>query len=300
MANQSKSSTRSPLPLLDMEVIRSFITIAESGSFTRAAHQIFRTPSALSMQIKRLEETLGQALFVREARKVKLTPEGEILLGYARRLLKLNEDAVRRFVAPALAGTVRLGTPDDIGTRILPRVLTQFARSHPAVQVDVIVGRSEQMLRKLNRRELDLVLVTVGNQDLEADRGEIVHNEPLVWTGCQGGVAAQRDPLPLALSGPGCPWRNRALTALDRADKAYRIAYISEHCAGQEAALLADLAVAPFPASMVQDPLQILGDEAGLPDLGNYQIAMVSNNQSGTAGEILAGHVKAVFREWQG
>ena len=125
-------------PLLDTEVLRSFVAIAESGSFTRAAKQVFRTPSALSMQIKRLEETLGHPLFVREARQVRLTPEGETLLGYGRRLLKLNQEAVSRFLAPSVEGTVRVGTPDDVGTRILPQVLSRFARSHPAVQVEVL------------------------------------------------------------------------------------------------------------------------------------------------------------------
>jgi len=111
-------TNRAALPLLDSEVLRTFVTIAESGSFTRAAQQLFRTPSALSMQIKRLEETLGQSLFIREARRVSLTPEGEVLLGYGRRLLKLNEEAVGRFLAPSLEGSVRLGTPDDVARAI--------------------------------------------------------------------------------------------------------------------------------------------------------------------------------------
>ena len=285
------------LPLLDTDTLRTFVAIAENGSFTRAAHQVFRTPSALSMQIKRLEETLGQSLFIREARRVSLTPEGEVLLGYGRRLLKLNEEAVGRFLAPSLEGSVRLGTPDDVGTRVLPQVLTRFARSHPAVQVNVNAGRSVDLLKRLDDGELDLALVTLGHSDLSAKRGEVVHTEPLVWAGRDGGVAVQRSPLPLSLAHHGCAWREMALGALDKAEISYRVAYNSEHCAGQEAAMLADLAVAPFPASLVQPPLRVLGPENGLPALGDYQIALVRRDGSGPAAEALAEQVVQTFRE---
>lgn len=284
-------------PLLDTDVLRSFVTIAESGSFTRAAPRLFRTPSALSMQIKRLEETLGKTLFVREARRVLPTPEGELLLGYGRRLLKLNEEAVSRFLAPSLEGTVRLGTPDDVGTRILPRALTQFARSHPAVQVEVVTGRSADLLQRQGDEALDLVLITVGNLDTAPDLGEIVHTEPLVWAGLRGGVAHRRAPLPLAMARHGCAWRSMALAALDHAGLSYRVAYMSEHCAGQQAALLADLAVAPFPLSLVRPPLQKLDRSAGFPPLGDYQIALVRRDGAGPASDVMAGHVVDAFRE---
>lgn len=279
------------LPLLDAEVLRTFVAIAESGSFTRAARQVFRTPSALSMQIKRLEETLGKTLFVRDARQVRLTSEGEVLLGYGRRLLKLNEEAVIQFLSPALEGTVRFGTPDDIGTRILPGVLAQFARSHPAVQVDVVAGRSIEIIQRLDAGELDLILVTAGNTGQEAGRGEVVHAEPLIWACREGGIAPRRAPLPVALANQGCAWRTMALAALDRAGVAYRIAYTSEHCAGQEAAMLADLAVAPFPSSLVRPPLRRVGDEAGLPPIGDYQVLLIRRPGAGDACATLAGHV---------
>ncbi|MFC3286175.1 LysR family transcriptional regulator [Litchfieldella rifensis] len=293
------SSQSGALPLLDTDVLRTFVAIAESGSFTRAARQVFRTPSALSMQIKRLEETLGQPLFVREARQVRLTPEGEVLLGYGRRLLKLNEEAVTQFLAPSLEGTVRFGTPDDVGTRILPGVLAQFARSHPAVQVDVIMGRSADMLQRMDAGELDLVLVTAGNpgMEMEATRGDVVHTEPLVWACREGGVAPRRSPLPVALASHGCVWRSAALAALDRAGLPYRIAYTSEHCAGQEAAMLADLAVAPFPLSLVKPPLRKLEQDAGLPPLGDYQVVLIRREGIGSASEALAGHVTDAFRD---
>ena len=283
------------LPLLDTDVLRTFVTIAESGSFTRAAREVFRTPSALSMQIKRLEQTLGQPLFVREARQVRLTPEGEVLLGYGRRLLKLNEEAVTQFLAPSLEGRVSFGTTDDVGSRILPGVLAQFARSHPAVQVDVVVGSSATMLQRLEAGELDLVLVTAGNDGQEAS-GESIHSEPLGWAGREGGIASQRAPLPVALANHGCAWRRAALEALDRGGISYRIAYTCEHCSGQEAAMLADLAVSPFPLSLVKPPLRKL-DRDTLPPLGDYQVALVRRSGIGSAADTLAGHVVEAFQD---
>ncbi|MFL1405311.1 LysR substrate-binding domain-containing protein [Marinobacter sp. M1N3S26] len=282
------------LPLLDIDVLRTFVAIAESGSFTRAARQVHRTPSALSMQIKRLEDILGQSLFVREARHVRLTSEGEVLLGYGRRFLSLNEEAVQRFLSPVLEGRISLGTTDDVGTRILPGVLSQFARSHPAVQVDVVVGPSEQNLARLDAGELDLVLVTSGNQNQEP-RGEVVHSEPLVWAGREGGVAAHRSPLPVALANHGCVWRRTALDALDRAGVSYRVAFNCDHCAGQEAAMMADLAVAPFPRSLVRPPLRRL-DKEGLPPLANYQVVLVQRARAPVS-DALCGHVRDALKE---
>src|SRR5680860_1334112 len=114
------------IPLLDNDVLRTFVAISECGTFTDAAKVVHRTPSALSMQIKQLELTLGKCLFIREPRQVRLTAEGEELLDYSRRLLRLNEEAVRYFLSPTLEGKVGIGTSDDVGTRILPEVLAQF------------------------------------------------------------------------------------------------------------------------------------------------------------------------------
>jgi len=297
MTATARVTASKPSPLLDIDVLRSFVTIVESGSFTRAARRLFRTPSALSMQIKRLEETLGEPLLIREARRVTPTPEGELLLGFSRRLIRLNEEAVARFLAPSLEGTVRVGTPDDVGTRILPNALARLARSHPAVQVEVVTGRSADLLARQGSDAMDLVLVTVGELDTPPDPGEIVHSEPLVWVGLEGGVAGQRTPLPLAVARHGCAWRAMALAALDRAGIAYRVAYMSEHCAGQEAVLTADLAVAPFPASLVHRPLQELDADAGFPTLGEYQIALVRRPGSAASSEVLAGHIRDAFRE---
>lgn len=284
------------MPLLDNDVLRTFVAISECGTFTGAAKLVHRTPSALSMQIKQLELRLGKSLFIREPRQVRLTPDGEVLLDYSRRLLRLNQEAVQHFIAPTLEGKVGLGTSDDVGTRILPEVLAQFARSYPAVLVDVVVGSSKQNLARLDAGELDMVLVTVADEARDV-RGEVVHREPLVWAGREGASAFQRTPLPIAVAHEDCVWRRMTLRALERAGTAYRIAYTCEHCSGQEAAMVADLAVAPFPHSLVRPPLkQIVSDE--LPEIGYYQLALVRRG-SNPLNDALAAHVRGAFRNLQ-
>src|SRR5690606_32695652 len=158
-------------PLLEIDVLRTFVCIAESGSFTRAAQQIFRTTSAVSMQIKRLENLLGCSLFVREARRIALTDDGERLLGYARRLLRLHE-AVGAFTGARLTGRVRFGTPADIGPHILPGLLSQFARRHAGVEVNVSVGRTIDLIQRIDAGELDVALLSVGTAGQDDTRGE--------------------------------------------------------------------------------------------------------------------------------
>lgn len=285
------------LPLLETDLLRTFVAIAESGSFTRAAGVVHRTPSAVSMQIRRLEETLGKAVFVRDGRSVYLTPEGEALLGYGRRILRLSEEAVGLFRAPDLEGVVRIGTPDDFGTRFLPNILTRFARTHPAVEVEVTLDMSSALLERLDDGRLDLTLVTTALGPDVLDRGELVFTEPLAWAGAVGGVAYERRPLPLGLSVQGCAWRASALTALDKAGIPYRVAYTSAHCTGQCAAIHADLAVAPFPQSLIDPPLARLDERHGLPMLGDHHIALVRAGNMGQAAEAFAIHVVDSFRE---
>ena len=189
-----------------------------------------------------------------------------------------------------------------LGTRFLPAILARFARSHPGVNVDVVIDGSPTLREAVARGQLDLTLTTVRADD-PVDQpgrdkaGRIVFTEPLAWVGLEGGIAYDRNPLPLALSENGCPWRAAALAALDAAGRGYRIAYSSFHSAGQEAALLADLAVAPFPASVIEPPLQRLDERFGLPEIGDYHIILSKNAHAGPAADALADHVIDAFRD---
>lgn len=286
-----------PLPLLEMDVLRTFVAIAETGSFTLAASAVFRTPSAVSMQIKKLEEMLGVQVFSRDARSVSLTQDGEMLLGYARRLLALNRDAVSKFIVPDIAGVVRLGSPDDYGERILPNVLRRFAQTHPSIAVDVTIDQSFNLRRRLVDRQLDITLFTV--RDNVPAEAEVLLTEPIVWGGAKGGCAHLREPLPLSIWEEGCAWRADALEALGRDGRDYRIAYMSAHTAGQRAAILADLAIAPLPKSFIGDEIVALGAQEGLPALSNYNLAMIVTPDAAAPVLAAADHIRATFESFR-
>ncbi len=279
-------------PLLESDLLRTFVAIAESGSFTRSARIVHRSTAAVSMQVRRLETLLGCALFLREPRQARLTADGERLLGYARRMLALNAETVAQFSQHRVTGRVRFGTPFDVGNGILPDVLGAFARDYPEVEVEVCVGRSAELIARLDADELDLTLINSGNDGVDDGRGELIHAEALVWAGLDGGRAAQRTPLPLALASSGCAWRRAGTSALERHGRDYRIAYSSEQSAGQEAAVKADLAIAVLPRSLVRPPLRQLGAEQGLPELGQFQVRLLCTSQTTPAVSAIAEHLR--------
>lgn len=288
-----------PAPLstmLELDVMRTLVAISDTGSFTSAAKAILRTPSAVSMQIKKLEEQLGRQLFVREGRSVSLTSDGYALLDYGRQMLTINEQALNRFKGEQLEGAVRFGAPDDSGTRFLPNILQRFASSHPSVEVNVALGLSSTMTQMLKQDQLDLILVASGKLQKQSI-GKLVFAEPLVWVGVKNGRAKDKDPLPLALAGPDCTWRALALRALDRIRRPYRIAYTCENSQGQLAALTADLAVAPLPKSLLHPGIERLSRKHGLPDLERYEIRLCENAAIGPAGKAFATHVIDSFAD---
>lgn len=289
-------SLNRPLPILELDVLRTFVAIAETGSFSSAANAVHRTPSAVSMQIKKLEDMLGRPLFVRESRHVGVTPDGEVLLSYARRLLAINREAVSKFVVPDISGVVRLGAPDDVGERVLPSVLKRFAATHPRISVDVVIDQSVNLRRRLFERRLDLTLTTC--QETAVPEGaEVILAEPLVWAGAPGGTAHMCRPLPVSLWEEGCAWRAGAVEGLDSAGIDYRIAYMSAHIAGQRAAVAADLAIAPLPQSFMGDDMTALGAEDGLPEIGTYALAMLVRPDAEPAVLAAADHIRATFEQ---
>ncbi|MCK5931308.1 MAG: LysR family transcriptional regulator [Fulvimarina manganoxydans] len=284
-------------PLLDLDLARTFVAICETGNFSRAAERVHRSASAISLQVKKLEEMLGRELFERETRKITITRDGELLLGYARRLLRLNDEAMAHFLVPDLAGSVRLGIPNDNGIVAMPDILRRFADSHAHVDVDVYLTTTSVLRERVRRGELDLAIFSY---DPKEDNGktpaDIIHREPLVWVGARHGSAVEKRPLPVALAEPGCYWRADAIEALEGAELAYRIAYTSEFCQGQIAAVSADLAIAPLPASVVSDKLVRLGPDHGLPELPDYQMTLALRDGASPATKALGEHVVASFR----
>ena len=279
--------------LLETDLLKTFVTISETGNFTAAAKRVFRTPSAVSMQIKRLEDLLGRALFIRHPRHVALTADGEAFLVHAKDMLRINDEALSRFRVPQLEGRIRFGAPDDFGVRYLPAILSRFASTHPLVEVEVFLSTSVGLSRKFEAGEVDMIL-TVSAQSAPST-GQLIHSELLAWVGAREGAAFARTPVPLALSTHGCPWRAAALAALDRSGRPYRIAYTSETGMGQLAAVMADLAIAPLPVSLVNEQHRKLTERDGFGEIGSYQLRLQKIPEIGSAGQAFAEHVRESF-----
>ncbi|MCT8268431.1 LysR substrate-binding domain-containing protein [Afifella sp. JA880] len=282
-------------PILDADLLRTFVAIADTGSFSVAAERAGRTPSAVSMQVKKLEDLVGRRLFDRDSRRVALTAFGESMLPDARRILQMHAELWGRLKQPDLEGSITVGTPDEYASAFLPRVLRSFARTHPRVQVNVICDISAKVRVYLERGDIDSGLVTNADiSDAQFLRRQ-VHEEQLVWLGARGGTAYRREPLPVAVANPDCCWRKRSVAALNKAGFRHRVAYQSASAAGQIAAVAGDLAIAPLPASLARGDLVLLGADTGLPDLGTYAISFIARDENDPLVMALSDHVAESF-----
>ncbi len=258
------------VPDLDLDLLRGFVTVAERGGFTAAGLALGLTQSAISLKVKRLEELLGKPVFTRGAKQVVLTREGETLLTYARRMLALNEEAVRRFVAPPIAGKLRLGVADHFVPRHLAPALARFARTWPELRIEVEVGRSHELRAALAREELDLVL---GKRRDGETEGRVIFTEAVVWVAAPDFELARERPLPLAMLPQGCMFRDRALTALARAGLAAEVVYTSPSLMGIAAAAQAGFALSVMGRAGLPEGLVEL---EGLPALGTAEMCLFS------------------------
>lgn len=279
-----------PLPPFDLDLLRSFITIVESGGFTRAAERLGRTQSTISLQIKRLEEGLGRRLFQREGRSFEVTPEGEQLLIYARRLLNLAGEACAILMEPAVEGAIRLGVPEDFATTHLSEILFRFARAHPQVAMEVRCDFTANLLDGLALGHFDLIL---GNREAQGSGdGQRVWREPLVWAASPRLLHLAGQPLPLVLAPAPDFNRQRALEMLEKAGLPWRIVYTSPSLAGLQAAVQAGLGITVLSRDMLGPGLQAVDASLSLPGLGDVE--MVLHRPPGAvpkATEMLADHI---------
>lgn len=280
--------------LLDIDQLRTFIAIAETGSFTRAAEVVHKTQSAVSMQMKRLEERIGKPIFERDGRQSKLTEDGERLLDYARRIVKLNAEALTTIASTNLTGRVRLGVPDDYADRYLPEIMARFSRSHPDVELTVQCEPTVQLVGLIDRGELDLAIVT---HDAAGRPAEVIRRERMLWVSSSRHAVHLEEPLPLALARPYvgdrmCPWRRAALPKLEEIGRPYRILYTSSNSTALSAAVLAGLAVSVFPESGLRPGMRVLGPGDGFPPLPAFDIGLMRNpHESSELADALAVHI---------
>lgn len=271
--------------MLEFELLRTFVTVADCGGFHRAAERLNLTQSTVSQQIKRLELEARRPLFRRTTRSVALTDDGEMLLGDARHLLQLEEAARHRLSAPQLSGTVRLGAVEEVAGGSLPPALGRFATLHPHVKLEVQIGVSAELIAQLDAGRLDVVLA---KRPLGSSRGRLAWREPLVWAAADSFTPGTDAALPLALYREHSVSREAALNALRDSDLAWQIVYTSPSLTGVRAAALAGLAITPLPASVVGHGLRVLGTAQGLPRLPDLEFAIFEKKRPDAAAIALA------------
>jgi len=255
---------------LDIAAVRSFVTVAEMGGITRAATQLNLTQSAVSLQMKRLEETFGRPLFERSGRGVTLTAYGEQLVGHARRLLAANDDTWSRMTETTFAGEINLGSPYDLLNPHVPRVMGAFARSHPQVKVHVHSAQTIFLKERFERGELDVILTSEAEP---GPGGETLTTDPLVWFGAPGGEAWRRRPLPLGTVA-GCIFNRAAIETLNAAGFDWKLEVDSVTNPAMDANIAADIVVRLAMRSTVPSQFEVIPHRGALPRLPEFCVNM--------------------------
>lgn len=260
--------------MFDTELLRSFAAVADSGGFTRAAKLLNSTQSTVSAQIQRLEEEAGHSLFVRSTRSVQLTSAGETLLGYARTILRLNEDARLCLSGTRRAGRVRMGASEDLTDSWLPTVLQHMRRQCPEVEIELEIGLGPSLFEMVKTKEIDLA---VGGLCSGRTEGRRLWSEPLVWA-----FSAELEVpsvLPLAFFPEPCPYREAAMRALAASQKQWRIVSTSSSVAGVRAAAMAGLALTPLALQSIRPGLRVVDKEDKMPKLPEIEFLLLVRDE---------------------
>jgi len=278
---------------LDLTALRSFLTVAETGGVTRAAGQLNLTQSAVSMQLKRLEESLGAQLLDRSGRGVTLTSEGEQLAAYARRILILNDEVWDRLTGADFEGEITLGVPHDIVYPHIPAVLRAFDREYPRVKVHLLSSYTKKLKTMFDRGEIDLILTT---EKEVGPGGEVLEKAQIVWVGAMGGAAWRNRPLRLAFEG-GCLFRAPTIDALERAGVPWEMAVESDSTRTIEASVSADLAVHVALENSVPPNAEPIRHGGALPELPSMLVCMyAAHGPKAPLIEALADCVRVAWR----
>ncbi|MGJ3264293.1 MAG: LysR family transcriptional regulator [Salinarimonas sp.] len=278
---------------LDTALLRAFVAVAETGGMTAAAGVLNLTQAAVSQQIKRLEESLGGQLFERDRRGLALTPQGERLLGLAKRLLTLNDQIWAEMTAPVETGEVRLGIPHDLVPGFMANVLKRFARCCPRVRIRLLSHSSGDIRTAVERGDVDLGVV---EELATAPHGETLMIDRLVWVGAQGGDAYLQRPVPISIGSEACSIRQPTLAALRAADVDWRPVMEIANVDALNATVQSDLAVTTMLASAVPSNLEVLPPDSGLPPVPPLAVSLYLRRDHGSrAVEDLARIVREAF-----
>jgi DNA-binding transcriptional LysR family regulator len=262
---------------LDLGTLRSFVTIADSGSMTRAAGRLFLTQSAISMQIKRLESSLGLTVFDRSSQGMKPTTEGEQLLQYANQMLKINDEAIGRLTSPDYEGVIRLGAPSDVVYPHVPAAIREYSRDFPRVQIVFSASRTQLLREQFDMGQQDIILTT---EHEPGPGGKIINSQPLVWTGAEDGVAWSKRPLPICFC-RSCSFRPFATAALDEAGISWVDVSTTDDDLASDAMTSADLGIRAEMECVIHAGRQIINHAGQLPELPAFSIVLYVNEQGG-------------------
>ena len=272
--------------MLDFDLLRSFVSVVDTGGFTSAGERVHRTQSTVSQQIKRLEETLGYPLLHRDGKQATPTEQGERLVSYARRLLALEQEARDVVARPESEGVVRLGLPEDFAAYRLTELLSDFARARPGLRLDVRSGLSVQSRRAIECGELDLALY---KRDAGESGGIAAWPERLHWvTSRKHPINFRRDPLPLVMSEQGCLYRNRMIHAAEAAGRPWHMAYTSPSLVGIQAAVSVGIGVSILPEVAILPEHRVLKTKDGFPAITNTEVVLVVASNASPATRRLA------------
>ncbi len=278
--------------VLRSDAMRVVLAVAELGSVRGAAEALAMTPSAVSKQLRRVEEQLGRRLFERTRAGISPNGEGEALAVYARRFLALVGEVGERFDRELVTGRVRVGVTDDVGLARIPAVLRRCQALFPGIAVELTVAWSSELVALSAARRLDLAILSDGGPAFP-DGAVPLRPEPMVWAARAG--AAMADPLPVAVAAEGCRWRRRALEALEQSGRPFEIACTSTATAGQLAAVRVGLAVAPLPASVIAGEGEIEPARGALPALPDCRLALVASGGPSRAVDGVAAELVRAF-----
>lgn len=256
------------------DLMRSFVTVIDMGTVTRAAAALGRSQPAVTLQMQRLEELLDHRLLAWDGRRTRPTPTGERLLRFAREILRLNDEAVDSLAQSTISGHVKIGTPNDFATTFLPRVLGRFADRHADVSLEVVCELSRQLIDMLRAQPNNLDIVLAMQAERPAASAQNLWKEELTWVGSTGQALSSRRPLPLVAYPEGCVYRRRLTRALDDSGIPWRVVYCSPSLAGLQAAIISGLGVTVLARSTVPEGLQMLDSAGILPALAPVTIGL--------------------------
>jgi DNA-binding transcriptional LysR family regulator len=262
---------------LDLDLLNTFVAIADHGGFAHAAKRVHRSQSAVSLQMQRLESMAGTALFKRAGRQMQITDAGDVLLNRARKLLALNDETLQALRGTVVEGTVRLGATTDVAEDFLPGILKEFCAAHTRVKLEVVVERSHELVRGFRAGSLDLA-IALG----ETPKGQVLGQQKVMWIAARDFKLDPVQPVPLVLLDAPCIFRELAINALDAHRIPWRIVYGTSSLSGLRAAVKAGLGVTPRTVSLPANGLQHISRRRRLPALGTLALSLYGGKSAGS------------------